>query len=71
MKGVSKTIRFKIMISLAFWFLVGCGIAYFLFYLLGTILEIITLLGDCCFGDNGGIFIWIAIIAGVLVLLFL
>ena len=59
------------MLSLAFWFLADCGIAYFLFYLLGTILEIITLIGDCCFGDNGGIFIWIIIIASGLVMLFI
>ena len=57
------------MLSLAFWFLAGCGIAYFLFHLLGTILEIITLIGDCCFGDNGGIFIWIILIVGGLVML--
>ena len=69
MKGVSITIRFKIMLSLAFWFIVGCGIAYFLFYLLGTILEIITLIGDCCLGDNGGILIWIAIIIGVIAMM--
>ena len=59
------------MLSLAFWFLAGCGIAYFLFYLLGTILEIITLIGDCCFGDNGGIIISIIIIVGGLAMLFL
>jgi hypothetical protein len=59
------------MLSLAFWFLVGCGIAYFLFYLLGTILEIITLIGDCCLGDNGGILIWIILIVGGLIMLFL
>ena len=59
------------MLSLAFWFLLGCGIAYFLFHLLGTILEIITLIGDCCFGDNGGIIIWIIIIVGGLIKLLL
>ena len=71
MKGVSITIRFKIVVWLVFWFIIGCGIAYFLFYLLGTILEIITLIGDCCLGDIGGILIWIIIVVGGLVLLFL
>jgi len=59
------------MLSLTFWFLLGCGLAFFLFYFLGTILEIITLLGDCCFGDNGGIIIWIILIIGGLIMLFL
>ncbi len=56
------------MISLAFWLAIGIGIGYFLFYLGGTLIEIISGIGDCM-GDNGSIIIWIVIILGVLALI--
>ncbi len=55
------------MISLAIWLAIGAAIGYFLFYLGSTIIEIITGVGEC-FGDNGGIIIWILIIFGILAL---
>jgi len=59
------------MLSLALWFLLGCGIAVFLFYLGSTILEIITLSFECILGDNGAFIGWLLLIAGIIALIIL
>ena len=57
------------MLSLALWFLIGCGIAVFLFYL-GS-LEIITLSFECILGDNGAFIGWLLLIAGIIAIIIL
>jgi hypothetical protein len=59
------------MLSLALWFLIGCGIAVFLFYLGSTILEIITLSFECILGDNGAFIGWSLLILGIIALVIL
>ena len=59
------------MLSLAFWFLIGCGIAVFLYYLGSTILEIITLSFECILGDNGAFIGWPLLILGIIALVIL
>jgi len=56
------------MLSLALWFLIGCGIAVFLFYLGSTILEIITMSFECILGDNGAFIGWSLLIIGIVAL---
>lgn len=61
----------KVMLSLALWFIIGCGIAVFLFYLGSTILEIITLSFECILGDNGAFIGWPLLILGIIALVIL
>ena len=59
------------MLSLALLFLIGCGIAVFLFYLGSTVLEIITLSFECILGDNGAFIGWPLLILGIIALVIL
>ena len=61
----------KVMLSLALWFIIGCGIAVFLFYLGSTVLEIITLSFECILGDNGAFIGWPLLILGIIALVIL
>ena len=47
------------MISLALWFLAGCSLAFLGYHLITFVIELISFIGECIMGDNGGIFIWI------------
>ena len=59
------------MFSLALWFLVGCGIAVFLFYLGSTIIDIITMSFEGIFGDNGAFIGWLFLLVGIVVFIIL
>jgi hypothetical protein len=59
------------MISIIFWLIVGIGAGIFLFYIGSSLLQIISGIGEICLGDNGAFIIWLIIILGGAVLLFL
>jgi hypothetical protein len=59
------------MISLAIWFLVGAAIAVYLLWIGGMLCEIVSGVGELIFGDNGSYVIWLIIIIGGAVWLFL
>ena len=57
------------MISLALWFIAGCSLAFLCYHFITFVIELISFMGECLMGDNGGIFIWIIITVGGLVML--
>ena len=59
------------MISLALWFLAGCSLAFLGYHLITFVIELISFIGECIMGDNGGIIIWIILIVGGLIKLLL
>ena len=56
------------MISLALWFLAGCSLAFLGYHLITFVIELISFMGEFLMGDNGGIFIWIIIVGGLVLL---
>jgi len=56
------------MISLALWFIAGCSLAFLCYHFITFVIELISFMGECLMGDNGGIFIWIIIVGGLVLL---
>ena len=56
------------MISLALWFIAGCCLAFLCYHFITFVIELISFMGECLMGDNGGIFIWIIIVGGLVLL---
>ena len=61
------------MLSLALWFLVGCGIAVFLFYIFSVLLQILGSVFELLFDEECGPVFWgiIVIVSLVVCLLFI
>jgi hypothetical protein len=61
------------MLSLALWFLVGCGIAVFLFYVGSVLLQILGSVFELLFDEECGPVFWgiIAVVGLVVCLLFI
>lgn len=59
------------MISLILWSFVLISFGLMGYHLVTLIIEVISMIGECFMGDNGGIIIWIILIVGGLVMLFL
>ena len=59
------------MISLIIWSFAIISIGLLGYHLVTLVIEIISAIGEGIMGDNGGIFIWIIIIVGGLVMLLL
>ena len=56
------------MISLALWLIAGCCLAFLCYHFITFMIELISFMGECLMGDNGGIFIWIIIVGGLVLL---
>lgn len=59
------------MISLIIWSFAIISIGLLGYHLVTLVIEVISMIGECFMGDNGGIFIWIILIVGGLVMLFI
>jgi hypothetical protein len=59
------------MISFILWSFAIISIGLLGYHLVTLVIEIISAIGEGIMGDNGGIFIWIILIAGGIVMLLL
>lgn len=59
------------MISFLLWSFAIISIGLLGYHLVTLVIEVISAIGEGIMGDNGGIFIWIIIIAGGIVMLLL
>ncbi len=59
------------MISLIIWSFVLISFGLLGYHLVTLVIEVISAIGEGIMGDNGGIFIWIILIAGGIVMLLL
>ena len=59
------------MISLILWSFVLISFGLLGYHLVTLVIEVISAIGEGIMGDNGGIFIWIILIAGGIVMLLL
>lgn len=59
------------MISFILWSFAIISIGLLGYHLVTLVIEVISAIGEGIMGDNGGIFIWIIIIAGGIVMLLL
>ena len=59
------------MISFLLWSFAIISIGLLGYHLVTLVIEVISAIGEGIMGDNGGIFIWIILIAGGIVMLLL
>ena len=59
------------MISFILWSFAIISIGLLGYHLVTLVIEVISAIGEGIMGDNGGIFIWLIIIAGGIVMLLL
>ena len=59
------------MISLIIWSFVLISFGLLGYHLVTLVIEVISAIGEGIMGDNGGIIIWIILIIGGLIMLFL